>query len=82
MTKIQYVGSPESVLKAIGADIRVQSHKAFDALVQLQREEGDVDKNFIDMLGSSDYFKMLHSEGFVAGIHYAFKTHGVKDGES
>jgi len=79
MTKIQYVGSPESVIKAIGADIRVQSHGAFDALIKLQREEGDTPKDFIDMLEKSDYFKMLHSEGFVAGMYYAFKKYGVEE---
>jgi hypothetical protein len=80
--EIQYVGSPESVIKAISHDIREVSYVAFGNLIELQRTESKVDKGFIDMLETSDYFKMLHSEGFVAGMAYAMKRYGNKDEEN
>lgn len=79
--KVNYIGSPESVIKAISHDIREVSHVAFGNLIQLQREEAKTPKDFIDMLETSDYFKMLHSEGFVAGMGYAMKRFGEKDEE-
>lgn len=54
----------EEIVKKV---LKSESNKAFDACINLQRE--DTDPKFIEMLENSDYFRNFFFEAFLAGIY-------------